>query len=440
MNAQVANRYAYAFDHVKPALPGAYLPWLNHAREEALTSFLDIGFPSLRDEDWKYTSVAPIEKAAFNLEQPAAGNAVDAAAIAALALHGARLLAFVDGRYAPRLTRLGDLPAGVIVTSLAETLVRDPERLRVPFGYPSDGYASGFAALNLAFMHDGAYIHLAAGAALDEPLHLLFVSTCPNQATHIRNRVVAETGSHIRIVEHHAALGAAGYFNNVVTDIVARRGATVEHYKLQEESLAAFHVAAVNAKVGQDARFVSAALAFGGALARTDIDVTLNGEGAQCVLDGLYIGDGRQHLDHHTRIDHAQPRGTSREFYKGILDGAARAVFNGKVIVRPDAQQSDAQQTNHNLLLSEQAEIDTKPQLEIWADDVKCGHGATVGQLDPDQIFYLRSRGIEDAAARWLLVLAFAGEVVDHVGLPHLRQRLDALLHARLPRGTGALR
>lgn len=443
MNAQFADRCATDFEQMKPLLPGAHLPWLAQVREEALTALLDNGLPSLRDEDWKYTSIAPIEKARFDLT-PTASEAIDAGDIAALALPGARVLAFVDGRLAPELTRLGVLPDGVVVAGVAQMLEHDCERLRAPFGYPPAGYASGFAAQNTAFMQDGAYVHLAAGCTLDEPLHLLFIATQANLATHVRSVVVAEAGSRVVIVEHHAALApalgrGAGYFSNVVTDIVAGRGATVEHYKLQQESTAAFHIAAVNARLGQDSRFVSASLALGGGLTRVDIDVALNAEGVQCSLDGLYMGDGRQHIDHHTRIDHARPRGTSREFYKGVLGGAARAVFNGKVIVRAGAQQSDAQQTNRNLLLSDQAEIDTKPQLEIWADDVKCGHGATVGQLDPDQVFYLRARGLDDAAARGLLVFAFANEVIERIALLPLRQRLDTLLRARLPRGAGAL-
>jgi len=435
MNALVADRYLVDFNRVKPTLSGAYLPWLDQAREEALTAFLDIGFPSLRDEDWKYTSVAQIENGRFVLA-PTAANQAAAADVAALALPGARLLVFVDGRFARELSHIGALPTGVAITSLARVLEREPERLQARLGYPAVDYPSGFAALNAAFMNDGAYVHIEAGVALDEPIHLLFLATTANAATHARNLVVAEAGSRVRIVEHHAAIDGAVYFSNVVTDIVIGRGAAVEHHKLQEESLRAFHVAAVNADLGEDGRFVSSSFALGGALARTDIDVGLNAAGAQCVLDGLYMTDGRQHIDHHTRIDHAQPRGTSREFYKGVLAGASRAVFNGKVIVRPDAQQCDAFQTNRNLLLSEQAEVDTKPQLEIWADDVKCGHGATVGQLDPDQLFYLRARGVDAAAAHALLVFAFADEVIARIDLVPLRERLQRLLRTRLPAGA----
>jgi Fe-S cluster assembly protein SufD len=219
----------------------------------------------------------------------------------------------------------------------------------------------------------------------------------------------------------------------VITDLLAGRDAEIEHHKLQQESLKAFHVAAVNADQQHGSRFTSRSFALGGGLARIDISVGLNAERTECALDGLYMTDGRQHIDHHTRIDHARPHGTSREFYKGVLAGASRAVFNGKVIVHADAQHSDAYQTNRNLLLSDHAEVDTKPQLEIYADDVKCSHGATVGQLDPEQIFYLRSRGVDDASARALLTFAFAEEVIGRVGIVPLRARLEKLLLGRLP-------
>ncbi|MDD5248339.1 MAG: Fe-S cluster assembly protein SufD [Rhodocyclaceae bacterium] len=439
MNALVADRFVADFERVKALLPGAYVPWLQLAREEAFTAFLDKGFPTLRDEDWKYTSVAPIEKSRFVLTPAAAKSCNDLGGVGTQALPGARLLVFIDGRHAPELSRLGALPAGVTVDSLAAMLEREPERLQAALACPAAGYASGFAALNAAFVSDGAYVHLAAGAELEEPLQLLFLATAANLATHSRNVVVAGAGSRVRIVEQHASLNAGAYFSNVVTDIEAGRGAAVEHHKLQQEGPQAFHIAAVNAALGGDASFASSSFAFGGALARTAINVGLNGAKAQCSLDGLTMTDGRQHVDHHTRIDHAQPQCSSREFYKGVLDGASRTVFNGKVIVRAGAQQSDALQTNRNLLLSDQAEADTKPQLEIWADDVKCGHGATVGQLDPDQIFYLRARGVDAAAARALLVFAFANEVVERIRWLPLRARLERLLRARLPHGAGAL-
>lgn len=451
MNAVTANlylQYVDEFDRLKTSLPGHRLPWLHSLRDDALLRFRAGGFPTLRDEDWKYTNVSRIADSHFTL-QPAAGSAADAAGtltagqIDQLALPGACVLVFVDGRYAPALSRQSELPAGVTLSSLATILNGAPgflqARLQAVLDQPRNRQSTGFAALNFACMADGAYIHLAAGTSLPTTIHLLFIASSADLATHTRNLLIAEHDSCASIVEHHLALGASRYLSNVVTDIVLGRAARIEHYKVQDESKQAFHIATINAELARDTHLLSVSFALGSSLARTGIEVALNGKGAGCTLDGLYLADGRQHIDHHTQIDHKQPRGTSREFYKGVLGGAARAVFNGKVIVHPDAQQSDAAQTNRNLLLSANAEVDTKPQLEIWADDVKCSHGATVGQLDADHIFYLRSRGIDDAAARALLTYAFAAEMVQRVGLSTLRERLDALLPGRLPQALEAL-
>ncbi|CAG4882464.1 Iron-sulfur cluster assembly protein SufD [Georgfuchsia toluolica] len=446
MNVTATGHYLDEFSRAKAALPGSRLPWLAGIRTEAMEEFHTRGFPTLRDEDWKYTSVARIEQGRFSLLSDVTppvmtkGNPRGTTQqIEALALPEAQLLVFVDGRHMPTLSRINALPMGITIASIADLLAREPETLHTLLARQSRDYSSGFAALNAACMIDGSYLYLAQDTVLDAPLHLLFVATQDNLATHVRNFVVAEANSRACIVEHHVALGAPRYFTNIATDIVAGRGASIEHHKLQEESAKAFHIAATNACLSQDSHFVSASYAFGGALARIDISVALDGEGAECSLAGLYMGDGRQHVDHHTSINHNRPRGTSREFYKGVLSGAARAVFNGKVIVHPGAQHSDALQTNHNLLLSEQAEVDTKPQLEIWADDVKCSHGATVGQLDDNQIFYLRSRGMDDAAARALLTYAFAAELTNRVALAPLRAKLERLLRERLPQSSGML-
>lgn len=439
MNTTAADFYRDEFARVASALPGGHLPWLRRAREAGLASFADTGLPTLRQEDWKYTSVAAIEKGRFALAAltPPAPDCVTAQQIEGWSLPDTQRLVFVNGHYQPRWSRMAPLPAGVTLASLAEVLERDPERLESMLGPAPDacpsGYPSAFAALNAAFMSDGTYVHLAAGVALDTPIHLLFVTTEAGLAVQTRNLVMADAGSRASLIEHHVAVGEGACFTNVITDLVAGRDAEIEHHKLQQESLKAFHVAAVNADQQHGSRFTSRSFALGAGLARIDIRVGLNAEHAACALDGLYMTDGRQHIDHHTRIDHARPHGTSREFYKGVLAGASRAVFNGKVIVHADAQHSDADQTNRNLLLSDNAEVDTKPQLEIYADDVKCSHGATVGQLDPEQIFYLRSRGVDDASARALLTFAFAEEVIARVGLAPLRARLEKLLLGRLP-------
>ncbi|PKO88984.1 MAG: Fe-S cluster assembly protein SufD [Betaproteobacteria bacterium HGW-Betaproteobacteria-12] len=436
MNArQVAGAVDYlaAFEQFGHALPGQHVDWLAEARAEAIGRFAQQGFPSQRDEDWKYTSVSGIENGHFAVNiPPAAAEPALAALVAAQTLPDSHLLVFVDGRLAPELCRPGRLPAGVVLGSLAAQIEAGaPELEEHLVCYPPP---SAFADLNLAFMADGAYLRLPPGATVKAPIQWLFVARTAASAVQPRNLVLAGEGSAAVIVEQHVALTADSYFTNVVSDLVLAAGASLEHHKLQQENARAFHIATVNVAQAAGSHFVSGAYAFGGRLARTGIAVALQGEGAACTLDGLYVTDGRQHVDHHTRIDHRQPGCTSRELYKGVLAGAARAVFSGRIVVHPDAQGSDARQTNHNLLLSEQAEIDSKPQLEIWADDVQCSHGATVGQLDEDQVFYLRARGLAEATARLMLTRAFAMEVVGRVGPFAVQERLDAVLQDRLPR------
>ncbi|MBF6989663.1 Fe-S cluster assembly protein SufD [Cupriavidus sp. IK-TO18] len=436
MSASGLEHYLAEFDRVEAALPGRRLSWLEHARRQALDHFAHTGFPTLRQEDWKYTNVAALERSRFAVALPQAADGLDtavAAQIEALALAGAHLMVFVNGVHQPQWSRIAALPEGMELASLAAMLERAPDCLEALLLRGAGDYPSGFAALNMAFMTDGAYIRVAAGTVLEQPIHLLFLATAGELATHARNVVVAQAGSRVCIVEHHAGLDGLGYCTNTITDIVAERDAQVGHHKLQQESLKAFHIAGVHLDQQQGSRFDSSSFALGSALARVDIEIGLNAEHTECSLDGLYMTAGRQHIDHHTRIDHASPHSKSRELYKGVLAGASRAVFNGKVVVHADAQHSDAHQSNRNLLLSEQAEVDTKPQLEIYADDVKCGHGATVGQLDAEQIYYLRSRGMDDAAARALLTFAFAEEVVKRLGSVPLRTRLEALLRGKLP-------
>lgn len=436
MSSTALEHYLAEFTRVEAVLPGPRLPWLMRARKEALAHFAQTGFPTLRQEDWKYTSMAPLERNCFAAAAQSPDNGLNSAIGASIETHAlpdTHLLVFVNGRHQPQWSHLGALPCGVTLTSLAAALEREPERLEDLICRHAHNYPSGFTALNAAFMADGAYIRLAAGTALEQPIHLLFLATESGLATHTRNVVMAEEGSRVVIVEHHAGTDGLTYFTNTLTDIIAARDTQVEHHKLQQESIKAFHIAGVNVDQQHGSRFASSSFALGGELTRIDINVGLNAERTECTLDGLYMTGGRQHVDHHTRIDHIKPCGKSREFYKGILAGASRAVFNGKVVVHPDAQQTDAHQSNRNLLLSENAEVDTKPQLEIYADDVKCSHGATVGQLDADQIYYLRSRGMDDSSARALLTFAFAKEVVERLSLVPLRSRLKKLLLGQLP-------
>lgn len=437
MPMQTTEHVLADFARIAITLPGMRVPWLAQARNAALERFAQYGYPTARDEEWKYTSVAALEKRAFTAivdSEPDGGAAAAMFDRLALEDQSGHLLVFVNGRHAPALSRIGKLPSGVALGSLADALEHAPEQLEP---YLTDaGSQTVFGALNTAFMADGAWLHIPRGVAVEDPIHLLFLNTASGSAIHPRNVIVAEEGARATVIEHYAGADDAVYFNNAVTQIFAAGNAAVEHYKLQQESARAFHIAGIHARQRQDSRFESHSVTLGAALARNDITTLFDAAGCEATLNGLYLISGRQHADNHTCIDHAAPNGTSHEYYRGVLDGAARAVFNGKVIVRPGAQKTNARQANHNLLLSRDAEIDTKPQLEIHADDVQCAHGATIGQLDDTQLFYLRSRGIEEAIARNLLVHAFAHDVIERIRVQSLRNRLEQILFARLPQGN----
>ena len=422
--------------------PGAGPAWLGALRASAYARFAALGLPTTRDEEWKYTSVAALARTAF---RPAAALGRVEATLEdlrplAFGVLGRHRAVFVNGRFVPSLSSLGALPAGVEVLSLGQLLLREGERAR-PLLEGRDGESpAAFTALNGAFLDDGAVVLVAKGVVVPEPIHLLFHATNPGgdaPLLNVRNVVVAGRGSQVKLVEAYAGPEGERYFSNVVTDVVAEDGAVVDHLKLQRESTAAFHVARLRVTQRRGSRFADLSLALGGALVRNDIDVVFDGEGAECVLDGLFMATGEQHTDTHTRIDHARPRCSSRELYKGILDGKARGVFHGRIVVRKDAQKTDAYQTNKNLLLSRAALVNSTPQLEIFADDVKCKHGSTTGQLDAAALFYLRSRGIDEAAARSLLTYAFASDVVQRVPMDDVRAGLESHLQSRLPGAGG---
>ena len=432
------HHYLAEFERVAAALAGDAQPWLHALRRTALAAVVARGFPTAHDEDWKYTRTAAIEKRNFVFRSAAAP--VDAARIGALlpddsAVHR---IVLVDGRYRPEWSRLDGLPAGAQVVDLAAALSESLPALRAALGRAVNLQRHPFAALNGAFLNDGVFIALAPGVVLESPVEIVTIATAAQdgQVTHPRIVIAAAEHSAATLIERWVTLDEAVYFTNAVTEVVLGRNATVEYCRVQQESLKAFHIAGVHVAQAQDSRFTSHAISFGGALTRNDIDVQLAAPGAQCTLNGLYLAAGRQHVDTHTRIDHLQPHGSSQEFYKGVLDGYGRGVFNGKVIVHPDAQKTDARQRNQNLLLSDNAEADSKPELEIYADDVKCAHGATVGQLDADSVFYLRARGMDEAAARSLLTYAFASEIVERLPLPALRAEVQQALIARLPGGA----
>ncbi len=425
-----------SFERFAERLSEKDAPWLRRLRTAAMARFAEMGFPTTRDEAWRKTSVARIARTAF---RPADVNVSGTDALPAFDLPGlpGPRIVFVNGRYSAELSALGAARKGLEVLSLRDVLARQPERLeplltRVVGGEPSHV----FADLNTAFIEDGALVFVAPGVVLEEPVHLLYLSLNPGEAPTVsfpRTLIVAGKGSEARVVESYGGPDGQVYFTNAVTEIAVEEGASVDHYKLQREGDRAFHVATLAVRQGRNARFSDHAVAFGADLSRNDIGVLFGGEGGECTLNGLFLADGERHADTHTRVDHAVPRCTSRQLYKGIVDGAARGVFDGLVLVRKDAQKTDASQTNKNLLLSRQALVDSTPRLEILADDVKCKHGSTTGQLDPQALFYLRSRGIAETAARTLLTYAFASDVVRRIRVEPLRKAVEAHLQSRLP-------
>jgi Fe-S cluster assembly protein SufD len=411
--------------------------WLRRSREEAIARFQERGFPTTGEEEWRFTNVAPLARTAFRRAAPGEAAGVRAADVAALGFDHAfdgHEIVFVDGRLAPTLSSIG--PAGGLqICSLADVLSREPERIEAHLGRIL-GDSPSFTDLNAAFLEDGACVFIPAGLVVEPPIHLVYLSSRvvgASTLSHPRTLVLAGRNSQARVVESYGGVAGAVYFTNAVTEIALEAGAVLDHYKIQRESEAAFHVGLMAVVQGRASRFTSHSFSLGGRLVRNDVRQLFAAEGGECVLDGLFVAAGEQHTDTHTVIDHAQPHCTSRELYKGILDGKARGVFVGRILVREGAGKTDAHQTNKNLLLSREALVDSVPQLEILASDVKCKHGSTTGQLDPAALFYLRSRGITEAAARSLLVCAFAGEVVGRVGVPALRRGLERHLRERLP-------
>ena len=433
-NHQETEAYLSAFKHHQANGAGHGPIWLKKLRESAIASFEKLGFPTTRNEDWRYTNVGPLVRTVFERDEHAPNDtkkvAADAIQILSFADSASNRLVFVNGVCSPQLSRLHGLPVGVRVESLANALQRDDGILHAHLSRYVRYQEHAFVALNTAFIEDGALVFIPKSAAIEEPIYLVFVSTGQygSVVSHPRNLIVVEEGSQTRIVESHVGAGSGAYFANAVTEIVGGAGAYIEHYLLQREGDEGFHINNIEAQLSRQCNLSAQAITLSGSLVRNDLHVVLKGEGSECSLNGLYLVDGKQHVDNHTEIEHCLPRAKSRELYKGILSGSARGVFNGKILVHKDAQKSDARQTNKNLVLSENAVINTKPQLEIHADDVKCSHGSTVGQLDRDSLFYLRARGIGSAEAQSLLCYAFASEVISRIKIATMREQLDDYL------------
>ena len=414
------------------SLPGAALPWLLRRRADAIARFAELGWPTTRLEPWRHTSLSFLEQHELQAPESAPHPAATLAAVRSEFDDSGHWLVFVDGRFERALSVLGGLPAGVVCAPLSEALSKHAEAVEAAFGTADD--AASPYALNLALCTDGAFVRLARGTALGAPLHLVFIGATGAADTHLRNLIVAEANTEASIIEHH--LGGGSTLGTTVTLVHTAQDARITHLKLQQQDGAAIHLAQIKAVQARGSYFASHSLSFGARLARNDIHTRFDGDGCETLLNGLYHVDGRRHVDHHTLIEHASPLGTSREYYRGLIDGNARGVFAGRIIVAEDAQRTDAIQRCDNLLLSRLAEADARPELEIYADDVKCAHGATVGQMDEDALFYLRTRGIDEIRARQLLTYAFAAEVLDRIALASLRSSARATLLARLPGGA----
>jgi Fe-S cluster assembly protein SufD len=410
------------FQRISDSLPGNL-----ERRKSALDYFLSVGFPSPRQERWRFTDVQELEETSYSTPTAKA----DLSPLRAMTEGPLRncQLTFVDGRFVSELSH-GALPEGVTICPLSQLREEDRQIVDAKLGEIASWDENSFVAWNSAFWSDGAFVRVGKGVVLEKPIHLLFLSSCRSEpfVTHPRILIYAEAGAQAKIVE--SFLGAAGTesLTNSVTEVYLDANATVDLYKLERESRQGFHMDSLQVHQDRSSRFESHVYSFGAGLSRNDLGVVLDGEGAECSLNGLYEATGDQHVDHHTTIDHAKPQTTSYELYKGILDGKSRGVFDGRVIVRPDAQKISSSQTNRNLILSDHALVRTKPELQISADDVKCKHGATIGQLDEDMLFYLRSRGIPYEEAKRLLIHAFACEIVDQAKVGAIRAQVGGCL------------
>lgn len=416
--------------------------WLSVARANANAQFTGLGLPTTRDEDWRFTNVAPLKKFSFQPVAKPGRHAITAEDLKQFPFSsfGGCKLVFVDGVFASDLSVIPNLPGSVKLMSLADALATETELVKKYLFRYAQTEKNFFTALNTAHFQDGAFIYLPPNANIEAPIHLLFVSTGKiNGATiHPRNLIVAERGSHFCILENYASLGDAATFTNSVTELIAGENASGHHVKFQDENPQSFHIGNLAAHFGRASNVATHSFALGAKLSRTNIHANLAGEGLECILNGLYLTRGEQLADHHMVVEHAQPHCASHEYFNGILADKSKGVFHGRIFVHANAQKTDAKQTNKNLLLSDDATADTKPQLEIYADDVKCTHGATIGQLNDEAIFYLRARGIPLEKARQILVHAFAGEIIERVGCGSVREELDRIVWERLEKNNSA--
>lgn len=423
MNVATASDYLESLLQGRAQLPNSPLAWLNRLRAEAVERVGALRVPTTRDEDWRFTDISSLTKLPFQPVHTA--SPLQTAEVEHFYLEPATIrLVFVDGVYAPQLSNPA-IDSGIVVTNLSAAVSAHATTLEPHLGRHAEFRNNVFTALNTAFLHDGALIIVPRDVAVDMPLHLLFITTQKEAASYPRCLLIAESGSAVTVIEDYVALQQGVYVTNAVTEIALADNAHVNHIRVQRDSGQAFHIADCAVSLARASRYQSTSIALGARISRYNLNVQLAGEGAECAVDGLALIAERQLADTHTCIDHIKPHGSSRQLHKCIVDGAAHAVFNGKIMVRPGAQLTDSVQSSRNLLLSGRAHVDTKPQLEIFADDVKCAHGATVGQLDNEEVFYLKSRGLSEMTARNLLTYAFGAEIIERIPVASLRHRLE---------------
>ncbi|OFW18297.1 MAG: Fe-S cluster assembly protein SufD [Acidobacteria bacterium RIFCSPLOWO2_02_FULL_59_13] len=436
--------YLSGFREQKERLARQEPAWLHRMRQEAIERFAELGFPTTHQEEWKYTNVAPLAKIPFQLSAPEeacsrCSRLSESARAPGMDSPGIRLV-FYNGCYCADLSSLSDLPSSVRAGSLAESVQGRSSLLEAHLARYADYRSHPFIALNTAFWRDGAFIRIPSGVVLQHPIHLVYISAAAEVpvVSFPRTLILAERDSQLTVMESYLGLPGGVCFSNAVSEIVLGENAVVDHYKLALENEQSYHLDTLQVYQDRSSNFKSCSLALGGSLVRNEVNVVLDAEGCDCTLNGLYIAMDHQLVDNRTMVDHARPHGTSRQLYHGILGDSGTGVFNGRIVVRPNAQKTDAVQRNRNLLLSEDAVIDTKPQLEIFANDVRCTHGATIGQLDPESLFYLCSRGIGLEEARQLLIDAFAGAILERIRPAPMRSRVEETLHAMLWQGRHA--
>jgi len=431
---QYVGTYLERFTEFQSRTRVEHLPWLHRLREDAFARFCATGFPTTHDEDWRFTNVAAIARTQFVLP-PIGAVQISGADLQPWRMEEAAVeLVFIDGQFAPELSMLDNARRSTCVSGLEETLVKHPGQLEPHLGRYLGIRRDPFSALNTAFAADGAFVHVGRGAILEKPIHLLFVSRAYAVPTmiHPRNLLLFEEESQATVIEEYVSLGSSTMLCNSATELIACDSAMASHYMIEREQTEAFNISTLRIQQHRSANVASHSLLLGGGLVRNNVHPVLAGEGGECLINGLFIGDGGQHLDNYMYVEHASPHCSSRQFYNGILDGRAHGVFHGRIVVHKAAQKTDAKQTNRNLLLSDDAQIDTKPQLEIYADDVKCTHGATIGQIDPDALFYLQSRGIDEMSARRILLLAFSGECLERMKPGPARDHAERLIRGHL--------